>query len=79
MDEVSQAIGQLQGRMDAADARAERMEGKLDTQNEKLDRLLAAYERQRGARRATAVAVTGGGSVAGAFIGWLITWWTTKP
>lgn len=79
MDEVSQAIGQLQGRMDAHELRTARIETKLDEQGEKIDRVLAALEHQRGARKATAVAATGAGSVIGAILGWIVPWWLTRP
>jgi VIT1/CCC1 family predicted Fe2+/Mn2+ transporter len=79
LDEVSHAIGELRGRMDSAHQRAERMEGKLDDQGEKIDRVLAALERQRGSRRTTATVITGVGSVVGALGGWLVSWLITRP
>jgi hypothetical protein len=79
MDEVSQAIGQLQGRMDAADIARGRIENKLDTQGEKIDRLLAALENQKGARRILVGLTTGGGAAIGAVVGWLVTYFSAMP
>lgn len=79
MDEVSQAIGHLQGRMDAADIARGRIEHKLDAQGEKIDRMLAAMERQQGGRRMLAILATGGGSALGAIIGWLVTFFSAGP
>lgn len=76
MDEVSQAIGQLQGRMDSADTARLRIEHKLDALTEKTDRLLTALENQKGARRMLLAITTGGGSALGAVVGWLVSYFS---
>jgi len=80
MDEVSQSIGQLQGRMDSHEARTARIEAKLDAQDAKLDQLLEGQARQRGGRRMLGLITTGGASVIGAAAAMFVQWITsTRP
>jgi len=78
MDEVSHSIGQLQGRMDAHEARSARMEAKQDAMDAKLDQLLAGQERQAGVRKVVMTASTAIGTVVGGVLTSLATWWVTK-
>lgn len=70
MDDTSRAIGALEAGQTATNKRLDNMELVLKGQDDKLDRILAHQQQQKGERKATAVIASAVGSALGLAIGW---------
>lgn len=74
MDVIQRDLGRLEGTVDAQGERLDQLDAKLDAHNktttEKLDRILAFQEQQKGAGRLGLVLATALGTLGGIVVGW---------